>query len=277
MEFRHRTSSIPSTLSLSFRHIDLSAPLFYSVPALVRNGIADVNLSMFHPFILMRKLLKDSRIETLAKSKDMDALAHFADNEMDLDKYWKSYLVAKRNGYTPDDFSMWCDMVEMINRSGKDIHSPKYICPANLKLEHDRWRMKLDEIEQKRREQDRIEELKISEENFLNSKSCFFGIAFSDGDIEVTVLDSLKAFKEEGDRMHHCVFQCNYFDKEDSLILSAHDADGNRIETIEFSLSQIRVIQSRGACNKNTEYHDRIINLVNANANLIQSVRQKTA
>lgn len=247
------------------------------IPVLRRNGILNVNMSHFHPFILMRKLIKDRRFETLAKSKNMDALAHFFNNEQHMDICWKPYLVAKRNGYIPEDFSLWCDMVRMINRCGKDIHSPKYICPDNLKHEHDRWRMRLDEIEHKRRQQDRMEELKESEENFLKSKSCFFGIVFGDGDIEVTVLDSIKAFKEESDRMHHCVFQCNYFDKEDSLILSAHDAEGNRIETIEFSLSQNRVVQSRGACNKNTAYHDRIINLVNSNAQLIQSARQKTA
>ncbi|MDE6339185.1 MAG: PcfJ domain-containing protein, partial [Muribaculaceae bacterium] len=39
-----------------------------------------------------------------------------------------------------------------------------------------------------------------------------------------------------------------------------------RIETVEFSLTQNKVVQSRGVCNKNTEHHDRIVNLVNANA-----------
>lgn len=48
--------------------------------------------------------------------------------------------------------------------------------------------------------------------------------------------------------------------------MSAHDKDGNRIETIEFSLTENKVIQSRGVCNSNTELHDRIVNLVNANA-----------
>ena len=54
--------------------------------------------------------------------------------------------------------------------------------------------------------------------------------------------------------------------REDSIILSAHDKDGNRIETVEFSLTENKVIQSRGVCNTNTDLHDRIVNLVNANA-----------
>ena len=66
--------------------------------------------------------------------------------------------------------------------------------------------------------------------------------------------------------MRHCVFNMEYYTKPDSLVLSARDRAGNRIETIELSLTDFKVVQSRGICNRNTEYHDRIISLVNANA-----------
>lgn len=65
----------------------------------------------------------------------------------------------------------------------------------------------------------------------------------------------------------HCVG--SYHTKTDSLILSAC-IDGKKIETIEVSLTQLRVIQSRGVCNKNTKYHDQIVNLVNQNIPLIE-------
>ena len=90
---------------------------------------------------------------------------------------------------------------------------------------------------------------------------------FSDGLISVRVLESVAEIVIEGKAMHHCVG--GYYTKNDSLILSAC-IDGKRIETIEVSLSQLRVIQSRGVCNKNTEHHDRIINLVNQNIPLIE-------
>ena len=66
---------------------------------------------------------------------------------------------------------------------------------------------------------------------------------------------------------HHCVG--SYHSKEDSLILSAC-IDGKRIETIEVSISQLKVIQSKGVCNKNTKYHNQIINLVSQNISLIE-------
>ena len=73
--------------------------------------------------------------------------------------------------------------------------------------------------------------------------------------------------KQEGKAMHHCVG--SYHSKTDSLILSAC-IDGKRIETIEVSLSQLKVIQSRGVCNKNTKHHNRIIELVERNISLIE-------
>lgn len=44
-----------------------------------------------------------------------------------------------------------------------------------------------------------------------------------------------------------------------------------RIETIELSLKTLEVVQSRGACNQNTEYHKRIIELVKKNIGLIRN------
>ena len=53
--------------------------------------------------------------------------------------------------------------------------------------------------------------------------------------------------------------------------------EGKRIETIEVSLRTLEVVQSRGVCNKNTEYHEQIVNLVNANRGLISRRMKATA
>ena len=72
--------------------------------------------------------------------------------------------------------------------------------------------------------------------------------------------------------MRHCVYENGYYKKDDSLILSARDHDGNRIETVEVSLKTYDVVQSRGVCNKNTEWHNEIVNLVRSNMHLIRGV-----
>lgn len=115
-----------------------------------------------------------------------------------------------------------------------------------------------------------------NEERFQELKSPFFGITFTDGVIQVKVLESVQEYLEEGKALHHCVFTNEYYLKKQSLILSAR-IDGKRIETIEVNLDTLKVVQSRGLQNKNTEYHEQIVNLVNANRRLISQRMKATA
>jgi len=80
----------------------------------------------------------------------------------------------------------------------------------------------------------------------------------------------VQEYIEEGQALHHCVFTNEYHLKEKSLILPASIA-GKRIETIELSLETMEILQCRGLQNKNTEHHERIIELVQQNMKQIQS------
>ena len=251
-------------------------PYYSTLPELRRNGMKG-KLPDCHPSKLMQALLCDHRIETMMKAKDYKAVEYFVYHALDLNSCWQSYKVASRHHYRIEDFGTWCDTIRLLDKCGKDIHNAKYICPINLKAEHDHWLKKANAIEQKRRDAERMAKAKAHEAEFYRNKSCYFGIVISDEDIEISVLDSLEAYKEEGNKMKHCVFQCEYYAKTDSVILSAHDLLGNRIETVEFSLSQGKVVQSRGVCNSNTEYHDRIIRLVNENAHRFLEAKRVSA
>lgn len=82
------------------------------------------------------------------------------------------------------------------------------------------------------------------------------------------MLEHVREFFEEGNRLNHCVFNSKYYERDDSLILSAR-INGEPIETIEVSLEEVKVVQSRGLSNEPTEYHDEIISLVNNNLHRI--------
>lgn len=116
-------------------------------------------------------------------------------------------------------------------------------------------------------EQAEIEKMIGKEAEFRAIKAKFFGLIFSDNRISVRVLESVQEIVAEGKAMHHCVG--SYHSKEDSLILSV-TIDGKRIETIEVSISRLKVIQCRGLQNKTTPYHSQIINLVEQNMLLIE-------
>lgn len=122
--------------------------------------------------------------------------------------------------------------------------------------------------ERQEREKKR-ERLLKNEKAYSDLKSKFIGLEFSDGQLHVRVLKDVDEFYEEGNTLKHCVFTNEYFLKPDTLIFSAQ-INGKRIETVEVSLENLQVVQSRGLLNQNTEWHDQIVSLVNRNEHLIR-------
>lgn len=225
-------------------------------------------------FALLRKLQYDHKVETLLKAKQYNLLRHAISFYGSHKVYnnWPSIKICLRNKYMVKDASMWFDYLELLQRYNKDMRNAHYVCPENLKSAHDYYmnkRRKEQEREASKRDIEKQLKLKQYEEEFEKLKSKFFDLNIFDGQIAIVVLKSLEDFKLEGDAMHHCVFTNEYFKKKDSLILSARVND-KRIETIEISLKTLEIVQARGACNKNTEYHHRIIELVKKNMNLIR-------
>lgn len=233
------------------------------IPELKRTGYKKALYNQ-KPLDLFRILLTDSKAETLIKAKQAKLLKRIMDSRWkNIDNYWQSIKICIRNNYKIKDATLWCDYIDLLQFFGKDLHNAKYVCPDNLKAEHDRYVAKKVKADA----QLEIEKQLAKEDSFRDAKAKFFGLIFSDGLINVRVLESVAEIITEGKAMHHCVG--SYHSKEDSLILSAC-IDGKRIETIEVSISQLKVIQSRGVCNKNTKYHSRIVNLVEQNIPLIE-------
>ena len=226
------------------------------------------------PDKLFNGLVTDPRIETLLKSGKIKDLAYFLDHMTELGKLWNSYKISMRKGYRISDISLWADLVQALEYCGRDIHNAHYICPDNLKEAHDYWTKRKAQAVEKERSRKELEKAMKHEADFIRLKSKFFDLTISDGTIDIVVLDSIKAFKEEGETMHHCVFSNSYYDRPDSLVLSAR-IEGKRIETIELSLTDMKILQSRAVCNGTSEYHDRIINLLNSN--LHQIAKRNTA
>lgn len=243
---------------------DVIYPRQKLIPELKRTGYKK-SLYKQNPLELFRTLLTDSRAETLLKAGYTKLLKRIMDSgwTRNIDNYWQSIKICIRNGYKIKDATLWCDYLDFLRFFGKDLHNAKYVCPTNLKAEHDRYMAKKAKVDAEQEIQKHLDK----EDTFKEGKAKFFGLIFSDGQINIRVLESVAEIITEGKMMHHCVG--SYYSKEDSLILSA-TIDGKRIETIEISLSQLKVIQSRGVCNKNTKYHNQIIRLVENNISQIE-------
>ncbi|PXV56005.1 PcfJ-like protein, partial [Dysgonomonas alginatilytica] len=210
------------------------------IPELKRTGYKKP-LYRQKPLDLFRLLLTDSRAETFIKAGYTKLLQRIMDSgwTLSIDNYFQSIRICIRNGYKIKDAIMWCDYVDMLRFFGKDLHNAKYVCPTDLKAEHDRYVIKKAKANARLEVEKQLEK----EEDYRQAKERFFGLMFSDGIISVRVLESVAEIVAEGRAMKHCV--ASYHSKADSLILTAC-IDGKKIETIELSLSQLRVIQSRG-------------------------------
>lgn len=245
------------------------------LPRLKYVGI-DKNYYGITPDVLFRMLVRYPFVETLIKQGDRVLLNYMGDHVNQVGKYWPSLKIARRHGYkikNYGDYAMYFDYLEMTHAVGRDIRSPKYLCPANLRTAHDEVMAIKRKLDAKAESEKKRKQALQNETLYQEQKSRFLDIVFGDGLIRIHVLQSVAEFMEEGDEMHHCVFTNEYFKRPDSLILSAR-IDGKRIETVEISLRTFDIVQSRGAYNKNTKYHDQIISLVKENIGLI---RRKTA
>ena len=244
------------------------------IPILRKYGMK----TSFHdvvPADLVRGLLLGNQtIETLLKTKQYDLLRYCV-RRGGLEYRW-AVNICNRNGYIVKDATMWIDYLHLLEYFRLDTHNAYYVCPKNLKKAHDKLLERKRRIEaEQRRERERIKRMKREEQMkkdihaFIARMQKYFGMVFKDDDIVIYPLESVTQFYQEGKSMHHCVYENRYYSKPECLILSAQ-VNGKRTETVEVSLKTFKIIQSRAVCNGTSEYHDRIINIVNRNMDQIR-------
>ena len=238
------------------------------LPVIRRNGFKGEFYDIC-PTDLFKLLLNNPKAETLIKTRQFDLLKHL--DRGGKIKHWHAVNICNRNGYIVKDASLWCDYIDLLEYFGLDTHNAHYVCPADLNREHNRLLQKKNLREAKKELAEKIKEAKKYEKKYAKDKGRFFGIEFGDDYITVSVLESVAQIAQEGTVMHHCVYTNGYYKKPESLILSAHDNEGNRIETVEINLKTFKVVQSRGVCNKMTDYHERIVSLCDKNMHKIKS------
>lgn len=191
-----------------------------------------------------------------------------------LSLYWKQIKICIKNGYKfkdRKDWDMWADHIRLLKRLGKDVHNAKYICPKDLKSEHDYYL----KIEARKKEQIEREKWLKNEELYNEQKKMFFGLKFENDNFCIVPLKSVEEFYREYKIMGHCVYSNEYYKKKESLIMHAVSADGKIYETIEIDLKRFVILQSRGIHNSNSKFHESIISLVNDNMNQIKKIAKR--
>lgn len=215
--------------------------------------------------ISFKNLLKDLKscphVETLLKAEEFDLISNW--NIRDILKYWNSLKICLRNGYKIKEPSIYKDYLDLLNHFKKDLRNPIFVCPKNLRESH-------NVLVNKRH----LENITIeTEQKYIEQKSRFFDLTMEKNSIKIEPLKSVPEFLAEGLALKHCVYKNSYYEKTDSLILSAR-VKNIPIETIEVSLNDFTVKQCYGYDNNYSQYHDEILNLINRNIVLIKDLSQ---
>ena len=237
-------------------------------PLLKRNGWTGRLLKMARVSVVdtICQLLTNPLAETLVKTGQLSVFEYMLRKGNYEIPFRHALNICNRNHYIVQDASLWFDYLEALAYFNLDTHNAKYVCPPNLMEAHDKMMERKRKVKAKRSWEEKCK----WEEVYKKDKGKFFGLCFGDGEIVVAVIGSVAEMAEEGEAMHHCVYTNGYYKRPESLILSAKNMDGKRIETVELNLKTLKVVQSRAACNQNSPYHNRIIGLVEKIINLIK-------
>jgi hypothetical protein len=174
-------------------------------------------------------------------------------------EWWQQIRMAIKHKYSlkPEELSDWIDYLKNIQYFGKDLNSPRWVFPKNLKKAHDKYLK-----EKRRRELHKgLEEITPEQREFFAKKMRKFEkIEIEKDGVRIQPLRSIEEIMNEEIEMHHCVFTNSYFNRKSSVLFTSF-VDGKKAETIEVDLTG-KVQQSRGHCNNLTDHHEKIVSLV---------------
>lgn len=256
----------------AFQHIsdEWVYPRIKVTDIIKRNGFKS-SCHHIHPVTMFQELLTNPKAETLMKANEIELLrylCHSPFNSDDVDFYWKSIKIALRNGYKIDDVPMWFDYIKMLEQMGGDIKSPLLIAPKDLQTAHDIYVAKVNRRHRKEQQEKERQQAIEDKARFEELKSRYFGMAMTDGEIEIHSIDSIDAYYEIGQRNKICCGSAKYFLKENTLTLTAY-LGNKQIATIEISLDDYSIIQCRAFANGICEYTEQIAGIINANKKMI--------
>ena len=232
-----------------------------------RNGFKG-SCHHIHPVSLFQQLLSNPKAETLMKSNEIELLRYLCHHPEDVDKYWNTIKIAKRNGYKFKDVGMWFDYIKMLEQMGRDINSPTLIAPKDLKTAHDIYVAKVNRQRIKEQREKERQQAVEDKARFEELKSRYFGMAMTDGEIEIHSIDTIDDYYKIGESQSICCGTAKYFLKESTLTLTAYIGN-KQIATIEISLDDYHIIQCRAFANGICEYTEQIAGIINANKKMI--------
>ena len=254
----------------------------------------------------------DPQSETLLKAKRYDFLECCGEYNLKHRLYnrWASIKICLRNKYKPKDIKMWFDYLDLLQYFKKDLKNAHYVCPKDLKKEHDRYMkrkreiMRVEEVKHnyirilkyfgefqkedfsfpknlnreyqllvQRQKRDKLEKKKKELEG-LDLKYQKFIQPFLDMQISDGLIEIIPLQSiEDFKNEGDTLSHCVYtneYFKKSDCLILSARIGKLILETIEVDIKSMKVVQCRGEHNGMSEHHDRILKLANKNMRQIK-------
>lgn len=168
-----------------------------------------------------------------------DDFIHFFRTFMVLSKHH----IALPKGY--NDIRIYFNCLESLEHEGKCITEPRNINPTELIAAYHKEQDRLAKEREERAKRMAIED----NVRFNKLHAYLFGIEFDDDLFHYKSLDSVEAYRIEGEIMHHCIFRTKYYNRHDVLSMHITDHEGNRVATCSINVERGEIIELQTMCN----------------------------
>ena len=228
----------------------------------------------------LTEIMKGSyQYETLVEIGHTDIAKYFLAKNKNIESYWAQIKIALRNNYNIfqqvkenwyySGCGLWLDEVDNIRSLGLDDRSPKYICPKNLNKAHGIHNARVTSIRHSKQALVQLRNDMAKNQHYIKVHKKYLNKIIETNEFIIRPLQDIPEFKTEADKMHHCLFSAKYYNRDNSLILTVRDKNNRRLETCEIDIEAKSINQCFGACDQYTEYHNKILNTVKRNMNML--------
>ena len=256
-------------------------------PILKRNGW---NGKLFHNDCthVPRHLLTDPLFESLWKigqygiCEGMMRWGWYRHEGIDEDERLRIIKLCNRHNKifkTSEEFSDLLDYASDLKYLGRDFGNPTVLFPEHFQEEkmrinnirHERERAIAREAAA-RRAIEEAERDKKKKEWVRTYQRRFKDMCINSDGFTIRALLTREDFDEEWKALHHCIR--TYYGKLDTLLVSISVGE-KKTETAEIDLKSYEIKQCRGANNQPSEYHERIVQLLNSQVKIFRAYNER--
>lgn len=211
------------------------------------------------------KYLQYPKLEFLVKTKQYALIEYmYLKKRFNvIENYQQEIITCIKNNYKISDYADYFDYIDLLRFFNKDTKNKKYCCPLDFKKEHNKYVQKKQLVISK-----------YDNDRFISKMQNYFNINFGDDKLIIGVFHNLEELKHESNVLQLCTFKSEYYNRENSLLLSIKKND-EPIAMAEVNIKNNSINQLRGYDNETFPEYNEVKKLISKNVLSILKKKKK--